>query len=259
MTLPASGGITGAQIRTELGQSGGNLVFPDPTTRWLSEKDTGSIILPTDFYSKTSIKTVTGQRQQALGGSGSVTWVGMPFGIDYPGRVLVACTCLRGVGSLNQSSVTIGGVAAAGDDNGFDPGGGGNAIGAGIWSASGVTGTIGNVTINFASGSLNYGAIVMLSMSNAVFSGGSPTINGNGSSFSSALTVPASGIGIMVVAQTSGNTMSLSGISKRVEMLAGSFGFAVCYNNKMAGGSTPVSGSWSGAAPYGVFVRSYTQ
>lgn len=258
MTLPASGGMTGAQIRTELGQPAGNLAFT-PTVRWLADKPTGDLILPTDLYSKVSVKTVAGQRQQALGGSGSVTWNGMDFGIDYPGRVLVACTCLRGVGSLNQSSVTIGGVAAAGDDNGYDPGGGGNAIGAGIWSASGVTGTSGNVTINFASGTLNYGAIVMLSMSNAVFSGGSPTINGNGSSFASSLTVPAQGIGLMVVANTTGNTMSLSGISKRVEMLAGSFAFAVCWNNKMTGGATAVAGNFGAAAPYGVFVRSYTQ
>lgn len=259
MTLPASGGMTGAQIRTELGQVGGNLVFPDPTTRWLSEVPTGSLILPTDFYSKVSVKTVTGQRQQALGGSGSVTWVGMPFGIDYPGRVLVACTCLRGVGSLNVSSVTIGGVSAPGGDAGFDPGGGLNSIGTGLWSASGITGTSGNVTINFTSGTLNYGAIVMLSMSNAVNSGAAPGGFGNSTSFSSAQTIPASGIGLMVVANTSGNTMSLSGITKRVELLAGSFSFAVCYNNKMAGGSTPVAGSWSGAAPYGFFTRSYSQ
>ncbi|WP_150131648.1 hypothetical protein [Rhizobium leguminosarum] len=257
MTLPASGGMTGAQIRTELGQPGGNLDFT-PTVRWLADKPTGDLILPTDLYSKVSVKTVTGQRQQALGSTGSVTWVGMPFGIDYPGRVLVACTCLRGSGTLDQTSVTIGGVAAAGGDAGLDPGVG-LSIGAGIWSASGVTGTSGNVTINFTSGTLDYGAIVMLSMSNAVFSGGSPVINGNGSSFASALTVPAQGIGLMVVANTTGNSMSLSGITKRVEMLAGSFAFAVCYNNKMAGGSTAVSGNFGAAAPYGVFVRSYTQ
>ncbi len=258
MTLPASGGITGAQIRTELGQSGGNLVFPDPTTRWLSEKDTGSIILPTDFYSKVSVKTITGQRQQALSGS-SVSWNGMDFGIDYPGRVLVACLCLRGIGVLNISSVTIGGVAAVGQNIGWDPGGGGNAIGSGIYSASGVSGTIGNVVINLGPGTLNYGAIVMLSMSNAVFSGGSPTINGIGTGFSSSLSSPAAGINLMTVANTSGNTMSLSGISKRVEMLAGSFSFAVCWNNKVTGGTTPVAGAWSGSVPYGVVVRSYSQ
>ncbi|HXC39068.1 MAG TPA: hypothetical protein VN667_08975, partial [Burkholderiales bacterium] len=54
------------------------------------------------------------------GGSSPHTFSGLSFGPEFTGRVLVACTCLRGNGAsgMNVTAVTIGGVSAVGNDNG---------------------------------------------------------------------------------------------------------------------------------------------
>jgi len=53
MTLPASGAISTAQIRTELGGSG-PVVIPSTEVRELVKKPTGSIVLPNDFWGKSA-------------------------------------------------------------------------------------------------------------------------------------------------------------------------------------------------------------
>lgn len=51
MTLPASGSVSTAQIRTELGGSG-PVTFPNAETRALTGVGAGAITLPTGFYGK---------------------------------------------------------------------------------------------------------------------------------------------------------------------------------------------------------------
>ena len=53
MTLPASGSISTAQIRTELGGSGA-VVIPSSEVRTLTGVSSGPIILPNDFWGKSS-------------------------------------------------------------------------------------------------------------------------------------------------------------------------------------------------------------
>lgn len=86
--------------------------------------------------------------------SGSYTFAGLNLGPDFPGRTLVAVIGLahsNALGSLNQTSVTIGGVSANGSDTGdgattATPG----VAGCGIWAAQ-PGGTTGSVVVNFTS------------------------------------------------------------------------------------------------------------
>lgn len=54
MTLPASGSITTTQVRTEIGGAGA-IVIPSAEVRTLTGVAAGSVVLPTDFYGKSSL------------------------------------------------------------------------------------------------------------------------------------------------------------------------------------------------------------
>jgi hypothetical protein len=114
MTIAASGAVSGQNIRDELRQSGGNIVLPDPTTRWLTEKPSGSVIWPTDFYSKMAVKPV---HTVQVGGSGTTFTVpNINLGIDFPGRLIVVCISCIAAATASQiliSSVVLGGVTLA--------------------------------------------------------------------------------------------------------------------------------------------------
>ena len=86
--------------------------------------------------------------------SGSYTFAGLNFGDDFSNRTLVALIHLAGPGdgSLNQTSCTIGGVSAAGDDNGDGDSSPAGRAGAGVWAAK-PSGTSGTVVVNFTASS----------------------------------------------------------------------------------------------------------
>lgn len=109
MTLPAAGPYNGSEIRSELRQSGGNIVIPDPTTRWLTDKAAGSIQYPTDFYSKTAIKRT---HNEIVIGSSTVYNSVTNLGIDFPNRRFVICVCAYAAGVASQ--VTTSGTATLG-------------------------------------------------------------------------------------------------------------------------------------------------
>lgn len=111
MTLPASGALSGQNIRDELRQSGGNIVVPDPTTRWLANKPSGSIIWPNDFHGKQAIRLV----YSGLAGVASTTYsTTVSLGTAFPNRRFVICVAVLGSAVVSQILVTsafLGGVA----------------------------------------------------------------------------------------------------------------------------------------------------
>lgn len=75
MTLPASGAITSAQIRTELGGAG-PVVIPSAETRTLTGVSSGPIVGPTNFHGKSSVSPVTGSASPSsisATGTGAIT------------------------------------------------------------------------------------------------------------------------------------------------------------------------------------------
>src|ERR1044072_2277798 len=104
MTLPASGGITGQQIRDELRQTGGNVVFGDATTRWLANQS-GSVVIPTDYYSKTAVKNVY-TAFPGIGASSAIFTV--QLGADFPNRRLIICVAVIASGVASQIVINSG-------------------------------------------------------------------------------------------------------------------------------------------------------
>lgn len=111
MTLQASGSITSTDIRNEIRQVGGNLVFPDITTRWLTEKPAGSIVLPTDLYGKRGVKNE--DTVSVISGGSNPLAALADIGADYPNRMVVACLCAIGSGGsiLQTTNISLGGIA----------------------------------------------------------------------------------------------------------------------------------------------------
>lgn len=160
--------------------------------------------------------------------SGSYTFSGLNFGDDFTGRLLVAVIALtstNNVQQLNQTSVTIGGSSATGDDSGdaasIDTTG---CCGMGVWSAQ-PSGTSGSVVVNFTSGtsqvcSIHLFALAGLSSATPFAQGGFTSGVGETgiSSGSSTLNVPAGGIIVGgVVRGNNTNSITLSGITKVYE------------------------------------------
>jgi hypothetical protein len=104
MTIAGSGTITSTEINAELGLSSGTLVFPDPTTRYLSGVGSGGLVLPNNFWGRSSLQL------QASGAPayGSNHAINMNFGIAFPGRMMHVI------------------IFTMGKDSGADPTAGGN-------------------------------------------------------------------------------------------------------------------------------------
>lgn len=113
MTLQSSGSMTGADIRNELRQNGGNLVFPDATTRWLADKPSGNLVLPTDYYNRIAIKQVATIDTR---GASTTSFSGtMNYGPDFPGRWIICCVCCMTSGGSNVlvNALSLSGITAA--------------------------------------------------------------------------------------------------------------------------------------------------
>lgn len=116
MTMQASGSMTTAQIRDEL-RLPSLITIPDQSTRWLTDKAAGNLVMPTDFYSKEGIKIVASTGQT---GFSTVHNFGvLNFGPDYPGRTIrMLIFMYRKDGGLDLSgsqvqNITLGNVNPA--------------------------------------------------------------------------------------------------------------------------------------------------
>jgi len=237
MTLPASGGITGANIRDELRQSGGNLVFPDATTRWLSEKPSGNLVLPTDFYSKQAVKLVD---SKSFGGGSSFSTT-INLGPDYPGRSIlcIAAAFRNGVGydmhinlfQINSSSLEV-------LDGRFGFTGAGTpvsmALGVGGSTASGTSATLG---IGFANTvSAAYVAVYAIASRGS----NSPSANGTVGTSSSAsvnANVPTDNAYFVVTGlkqNVPGGDMAVNGADEKVDAdLGGGIRWCIGISNRL--------------------------
>ncbi|MCA0276244.1 MAG: hypothetical protein LCH86_09580 [Proteobacteria bacterium] len=206
--------------------------------------------------------------------SGSYTFAGLNFGDDYSNRTLVACIGLF-AGSeqvLNQTSVTIGGSSASGDDSGSsDPAGGvvpGSAAGCGVWAAK-PAGTSGSVVVNFTSGTAGSAVLYLFSIyaTSATPFGQLLDISaGPGVSFpdsdSGTMAVPAEGV-IIGGCSRALNTgpITLTGLTQIADVTIDSVHrFAVGYAQRLAAnGSYPIGFTTAtGNTVYGMRAASFS-
>lgn len=223
MALQASGSMTGQDIRNELRQSGGDLVFPDPTTRWLADKASGNLILPTDYYNKVAVKLT---HQESISGSGATWNVNVDLGIDFPTRRLVVC--LGALAATNSSQVlTAGPNTLGGQTLTSGPGQAWfnvnrNELGGILYTAPGaVTGTTGNLHIVFNQSVIRFRCVVY-AISNI------PTLfhsnfNGSASATSTSTTVNVDTNGVVVAMgfKEQATAMTLTGVVEDTEALVG--------------------------------------
>ncbi|CAN7564468.1 hypothetical protein [Aminobacter sp. LjRoot7] len=104
--------------------------------------------------------------------AGSYTFAGLGFGDDFTNRTLVAIVHMAATSEqvLNQTSCTIGGVAASGADSGDADNSPAGAAATGIWAAK-PSGTSGSVVINFTSGTATAAAIYLYAVTDVASAG----------------------------------------------------------------------------------------
>lgn len=221
MTLQASGSMTGANIRDELRQSGGSLVFPSATTRWLADKPSGNLVLPNDYYNKTAIKQVS--TIDTRGASTSSFSGTMTYGPDFPGRWIICCVCCMASGgsSILVNALSLSGITAA-QGSGWNQFDGSMANTQGIAWAN-PTGTSGTyvVTMNRAATDC---FIRVYSVSNL---GGTSSGNSNGQNSTNnvftTINTPSNSIIIAAGFQRdyAGGTYTFTGATKNTEIVLG--------------------------------------
>ena len=175
--------------------------------------------------------------------SGSYTFAGQNFGEDYTGRTLIAVIALFGTGSvaLPQTSVTIGGIAATGNDNGHgwntSPWFG--AVGVGMWAAKNVVGTSGSVVVNFtntatAAGMFLFSASEISSVAHFDdVPAGTLSDHGTNPNVSDTIDVPAGGLLLGGLGENNTSAITLTGITKRHEMTVDGHLFAAGYDYRL--------------------------
>lgn len=188
--------------------------------------------------------------------STSYTFSGLNFGDDFTGRTLVVVVALFATTdqSINQTSVTIGGSSASGEDNG-DAGstGAGGAAGVGVWAAR-PSGTSGSVVVNFAATAS--AAAIYLYATTATSATSFDNTDGITSdpSFPSGdsgpLSIPAGGLQIGGVGRANNTgTITMTGITERDQITVDSVHrFAVGYDFRMAAETDRTVGFTTGSA-----------
>ncbi len=215
------------------------------------------------FSGATAIALV--DTQSDAGGSSPHTFTGVNFGPDYTNRVIVVCTLMQGVGagSLNQSGVTIGGVAAVGDNDGQNL----NSVtmvGCGMWAAK-PSGSSGNVVITWTTAAADAIGIIVLSvpMSSATHTDSfSPVYTVNSTATTTGtqtLTIPSLGTYVSAAAHRNTNDGDFTaGATKLASItLAGSNMIVGWAGKQPAESNRSFSASWSGATIRGFQGRAF--
>jgi hypothetical protein len=199
------------------------------------------------------------------GGSSPHTFSGLSFGPEYSGRVLVACTCLRGTAAsgMNVTAVTIGGVSAVGNDNGEFLAGG-PCVGTGIFAAAVPNGPSGDVVVTWSGQNANASGVFLLSVpaiTTTAFAQASQVFGGGGgTSASNTIDIPAHGILIVNEGHSNTNTAALVGVTQRSTLTVGTAEFKVGFDRGMpAETARAISASWTTTAARGFQGRSFTQ
>ncbi|WP_395451201.1 hypothetical protein ACHMW7_16245 [Aminobacter sp. UC22_36] len=189
--------------------------------------------------------------------SGSYTFAGLNFGEDFTGRTLVAVVTLFATGNviLDQTSVTIGGSAAAGNDNGDAGGGAPNGTaGVGIWAAK-PSGTSGSIVVNFTSGTAGTCAVWVFAVTDVASTTTSSTLqissaSGYTSGASGTLNIPANGTQFTVVVRANNTgAITLSGATERIQTTIETVHrVAIGYDYRMAAETGRTVGFTTGSA-----------
>lgn len=267
MALQASGPLSSEDILNELNLTAGTAISSaDARIKHLADKPTGPII-STDFYSRLPVRKVDEKNAATVGLSHSFT--GVDFGPLFAGRILIACIGLIHQTSnniLDQTSCTIAGNAAVGDDAGaraVAPGP--HAAGAGLWYAADSTNTSGTVNVNWTSGAASNISLIMLSVDVL-----SPTFhdqttswnNASGitNSISKTLNIPADGFLIASQCQAANEDTTLIGVTKRHDQAISNSRHTVGFDNKLPSESgRTISASWTTAIAAGGEARSFSE
>ncbi|TIR87368.1 MAG: hypothetical protein E5X05_01335 [Mesorhizobium sp.] len=199
------------------------------------------------------------------GGASPHTFSGLSFGAEFSGRVLIACTCLRGnSGSgMNVSAVTIGGVSAVGTDNGEFLAGG-PCIGTGVFAAAVPNGPSGDVVVTWSGQNANASGVILLSVpgiSTTAFAQASQVFGGSGgTSANNTIDIPAHGILIVNEGHSNTNTAALVGVTQRATLTVGTAEFKVGFDRGMSAETgRAISASWTTNAARGFQGRSFAQ
>lgn len=210
MTLPASGSISTAQIRAELG-GGGGVTFPNAETRALTGIPAGSIVLPNSFHGRSAGGGGGGAPSPSASfiavthGNNTGVFAGVSFGAALSTRrVVVAVHWGEGTIHRSLSSATIGGVAATIHvQRGHT--GGVTGLGSAIISAAVPTGATGTVDLTFAGAitDCSIGVYRLTGMNSSPTDTGSDQTTVTTGTLSVTVTVPTAGI---VIAAYTGST-----------------------------------------------------
>lgn len=203
--------------------------------------------------------------------SGSYTFAGLNFGEDFTGRTIIAVTFLMsGSGGqvLNQTSCTIGGVSAEGDDRGDSESAPlVGSCGTGIWAAK-PSGTSGTVTVNFATGTSTVCQIYILAVADAASA--TPfdiTVNpelaspdGGAASSSTTIDVPSDGVVVFSLIRVNTNNLALTGVTERIqETVSTSFRVVVGWDSRLPSQTARTVGYTStGNAIFGGMCATFT-
>lgn len=202
--------------------------------------------------------------------SGSYTFAGLNFGDDFTGRTIVAVAFLMSPNYvvLDQTSCTIGGVSADGNDAGVrDDTTLVGACGCGIWAAK-PSGTSGTVTVNFTSGTATACQIYILALADVASTTATDTTPapeltstaGIGSSKSTTVNVPSDGVLIMGMIRTNTTALTLVGVTERIqETVSTNYRVAVGWDFRLSSETGRTVGYTSGNnAIYGGFCCAFT-
>lgn len=198
--------------------------------------------------------------------SGSYTFAGVDFGPDYSGRTIfvVANLWSSSETSLNQTSATIGGQAATGDDSGeFGDGPPNGTAGVGIWAAQPI-GASGTVVVNFTAGSSAGCSISVVAVPNlsSITAHATYKVAGSGSGRASqagTINIPANGFLIMGLTRVSTSALTFTGATEAVDaVFDASARKGVAFDEGLSlQANRPIGWSSSGTIVSGYIARSY--
>lgn len=264
MTLQASFPLSMSQVAAELGVSL-PLSTGDARVRWLAD-DVGGDISASQLLGKTSVKIVdSGTDSQGQVGDDNIVLQDVNFGAVYPGRILIFCygVYIPDNTPVNLHNITIGGASTVGFESGefreenF-------SVGTGIFSASGVNGTSGTIRGTTSTVFPVEIAWALLSVSgiprNPAFA---PDIQEEGdlsTSFSGLINIPANGVLIAGATINNNETITLSGVTKRLEIPFDGHRFALGFNNRMGvQNNRNITASWTTNSACGMRLASWSQ